>query len=101
MSYPVAGGIRISSKSKETLLLLAWLLGGFGIDRFYRGQVVLGLLKLFTLGGCGLWALIDLFICLLGELPKDSTGAVIVDQRTLQLVRSGAQVVDQYGAPLR
>lgn len=41
---------------------LATYLGYFGIDRFYRGQIVLGLLKLLTFGGFGIWAFVDLFI---------------------------------------
>ena len=36
-------------------------LGGLGVDRFVLGQAVLGLLNLFTAGGCGLWWFIDLF----------------------------------------
>jgi len=41
-------------------------------------------------------------ICyLLGDLPREENGSIIVDQKTLQLLRSGAQLVDQYGAPLK
>jgi len=38
---------------------------------------------------------------LLAELPTDDSGAVIVDQKTLQLLRSGSQIVDQYGASVK
>jgi len=36
-----------------------------------------------------------------GDLPREENGAIIVDQKTLQLLRSGAQLVDQFGAPIK
>ena len=95
------GPVRISSKSKDVLVILSAFLGTFGADRFYRGQIGLGIVKLITLGGCGLWALIDHLIYLLGDLPREDNGAIIVDQKTLQLLRSDAQLVDQFGAPIK
>ena len=41
--------------------LFAWLLGELGVDRFMRGQILYGVLKLITVGGCGIWWLIDIF----------------------------------------
>jgi hypothetical protein len=56
-----------------TCLLLCWLLGVFGVHRFYTGHIVLGVLQLLTLGGCGIWTLIDFIIIVSGNF-KDAQG---------------------------
>ncbi len=50
----------VSDKSHMTALLLSIFLGGLGVDRFYTGQTGIGVGKLLTGGGCGIWWLIDL-----------------------------------------
>ena len=65
-----------SDKSFIATWLLSLFLGFLGADRFYLGQVGLGLGKLFTLGGCGIWALIDLILVITGSI-KDKEGRVL------------------------
>ncbi|MFC1682547.1 TM2 domain-containing protein [Nanoarchaeota archaeon] len=43
-------------------LVMSILFGSLGVDRFIMGHVGLGILKLFTLGGCGIWWVIDLVL---------------------------------------
>jgi hypothetical protein len=62
-----------SRKDWLTALLISFFLGGLGIDRFYLGHVGLGIVKLITLGGCGIWALIDFILIALNNV-RDSDG---------------------------
>lgn len=52
-------------------LIISFLVGEFGIDRFYLGQIGLGILKLITCGGFGIWWLIDLFL-VMGETKEQN-----------------------------
>ena len=62
------------SKSQTTAILLALFLGGLGIHRFYLGYTWQGVVQLLTLGGLGIWSLIDLVRIITGSLqPKDGT----------------------------
>lgn len=70
-AHPFEG--QASNKSYMTTFLLAFFLGVFGIDRFYTGQVGLGILKLITFGGLGIWAFIDTILVLSGS-RKDKWG---------------------------
>lgn len=56
-----------------TCLLLCWFLGIFGVHRFYTGHTVIGVVQLLTLGGCGIWAIVDFVIIVSGGF-KDSEG---------------------------
>lgn len=63
----------VGQKSFLATWLLSWLLGGLGVDRFYLGKIGTGILKLITLGGFGIWYLVDLIITLAGK-QKDKKG---------------------------
>jgi len=66
----------VSPKSRLVTLLLCFFLGGFGVHRFYVGKMGTGLLMLLTLGGCGIWYMIDLIMIIVGAF-KDQQGRVV------------------------
>ena len=50
-----------SFKSPTTMLIVSIFLGGYGIDRFMLGETGLGIAKLLTCGGAGIWTIVDWF----------------------------------------
>jgi len=50
-------------------LILSIVVGALGVDRFYLGYVGLGILKLLTGGGCGIWYIIDIILIAMNRLP--------------------------------
>jgi len=62
-----------SDKSNTVALLLCFFLGFLGIHRFYVGKIGTGILMLLTLGGLGIWNLID-FIIIVMQKFTDKEG---------------------------
>lgn len=69
----------VGEKSGFLTMMLAW--GGpfvllFGLHRIYTGHVGTGVLQLFTLGGCGVWQLIDI-IAIITKKFRDKNGKAL------------------------
>lgn len=66
-------GQPVSTKSRLAAALLCWFLGFLGIHRFYVNKIGTGVLMIVTLGGLGIWVLIDLVMILVGSF-RDKDG---------------------------
>lgn len=81
------GDHTMSSKSKQTALLFSIFTGVLGVDRFYLGYTALGVLKLLTAGGLGIWALID-FIRIGVDSLRPADGSPWVEETRDENIRS-------------
>ncbi|KAF9195333.1 hypothetical protein BGZ51_002848 [Haplosporangium sp. Z 767] len=66
-----------SDRSYPIAIILSIIFGYFGIDRFYLGYIITGLLKFITVGGFGIWYVVDIILIAIGALP-DHNGCRLV-----------------------
>src|SRR5580704_16526754 len=66
-----------SPKSRLAALLLCWFLGIFGAHRFYVGKIGTGIFQIVTLGGLGIWTLVDFILIIVGAF-KDKQGRPVL-----------------------
>ena len=71
----VVAPILVAGQQKDWLitLLLCIFVGYLGVHSFYTGKIVFGVIQLLTLGGCGIWTLVDL-IMIITDNYRDSNG---------------------------
>lgn len=74
-----------SEKSFIVTWVLSLLVGVFGVDRFYLGKIGTGILKLVTLGGLGVWALVDLIVILCDGM-RDKKGLKLAGYEKYKLI---------------
>ena len=58
----------VSDKKFVPAVLLCFFLGALGVHRFYLGKIGTGILMLLTLGGLGIWQLIDFVRLVVGSM---------------------------------
>lgn len=70
-------------------VLLSSFLGFLGADRFYLGLIGSGVAKLLTLGGFGIWAIIDAVLIIGNKLPDENGILPYKKEPPKELVESG------------
>lgn len=58
----------VAGDNQTVAVLLCFFLGAIGVHRFYLGDTLIGVIQLLTLGGLGIWSLIDFIRLLTGDL---------------------------------
>ena len=81
---PAVAPSNVSEKSRLVALLFCILLGFLGVHRFYLGKIGTGALMALTLGGLGVWNLIDLILIAVGSF-RDSE-----DKRVFRWLEPGS-----------
>jgi TM2 domain-containing membrane protein YozV len=69
---------QVSPLSRLAALLLCLFVGALGVHRFYVGKIGTGVAMIFTLGGLGIWVLIDLIMIIVGSFT-DVNGKYVLD----------------------
>lgn len=59
--------VEVSDKGFVPAILLCFFFGVLGVHRFYVGKIGTGLLQLITLGGLGIWTLVDFILIVVGS----------------------------------
>jgi TM2 domain-containing membrane protein YozV len=85
---------RNSDKLILPTFFLCLLFGIFGAHRFYVGKITTGILQLITLGGLGIWAMIDLVMILCGVFT-DSGGNPITKWTGEQLMVDDTRLIQE------
>jgi len=66
----------VSPKGRLVAVLLCFFFGIIGVHRFYVGKIGTGIIQILTLGGLGIWVLIDFIMILAGSF-KDKDGRLL------------------------
>ena len=78
MSTDSAVNAEMSERSRLVAVILCVIVGVLGIHRFYVGKTGTGIVMILTLGGLGIWVLVDLIMLLVGAF-RDKQGKLVLN----------------------